>query len=82
MCGGICGYIQDSGPKFTNCINYGTVTATSGYAGGIIGYYGSFHSESPDGFILNCANNGVINSAKTPDSELLGQFYFEGGSTN
>ena len=51
--GGIVGICFDSGNSITSCANYGEITGTEHFVGGIIGYFG-------EGSLQNCANNGNI----------------------
>ena len=51
--GGIVGICFDSENSITSCANYGAITGTEDFVGGIIGYFG-------EGSLLNSANNGNI----------------------
>ena len=51
--GGIVGICFDSGNSITSCANYGEITGTEHFVGGIIGYFG-------EGSLQNSANNGNI----------------------
>ena len=51
--GGIVGICFDSGNSITSCANYGAITGTDQFVGGIIGYFG-------EGSLQNSANNGNI----------------------
>ena len=51
--GGIVGICFDSENSITSCANYGEITGTEDFVGGIIGYFG-------EGSLQNCANNGYI----------------------
>ena len=51
--GGIVGNCFDSGNSITSCANYGEITGTEHFVGGIIGYFG-------EGSLQNSANNGNI----------------------
>lgn len=51
--GGIVGNCFDSGNSITSCANYGEITGTDQFVGGIIGYFG-------EGSLQNSANNGNI----------------------
>ena len=51
--GGIVGICFDSGNSITSCANYGEITGTEDFVGGIIGYFG-------EGSLQNSANNGNI----------------------
>ena len=51
--GGIAGICFDSGNSITSCANYGEITGTEHFVGGIIGYFG-------EGSLQNSANNGNI----------------------
>ena len=51
--GGIVGICFDSGNSITSCANYGEITGTEDFVGGIIGYFG-------EGSFQNSANNGNI----------------------
>ena len=51
--GGIAGICFDSGNSITSCANYGEITGTEDFVGGIIGYFG-------EGSLQNSANNGNI----------------------
>ena len=51
--GGIVGISFDSGNSITSCANYGEITGTEHFVGGIIGYFG-------EGSLQNSANNGNI----------------------
>ena len=51
--GGIVGICFDSGNSITSCANYGAITGTEDFVGGIIGYFG-------EGSLQNSANNGNI----------------------
>ena len=51
--GGIVGNCFDSGNSITSCANYGEITGTEDFVGGIIGYFG-------EGSLQNSANNGNI----------------------
>ena len=51
--GGIVGICFDSENSITSCANYGEITGTEHFVGGIIGYFG-------EGSLQNCANNGNI----------------------
>lgn len=56
--GGIAGYAS-SGADFSNCANYGTLSATvKCYLGGIIGYFNDM-----DVCVYNCLNTGDIDSS-------------------
>lgn len=50
--GGLCGN-YDSSKSITACANYGKVTASSQWVGGLVGYFGS-------GTIQDCANYGDV----------------------
>ncbi len=54
--GGLTG-VSRSSTKFTNCFNYGTVTATANYAGGLSGW------GQTNVVIKNCFNAGTINAS-------------------
>ena len=54
--GGIVGGYRESGKSIISCANYGVVTGTGNYVGGIAGNFGS-------GTIQNCANYGDITGA-------------------
>ena len=51
--GGIVGICFDSENSITSCANYGEITGTEDFVGGIIGYFG-------EGSLQNSANNGNI----------------------
>ena len=51
--GGIVGICFDSENSITSCANYGEITGTDQFVGGIIGYFG-------EGSLLNSANYGNI----------------------
>nr|WP_293569756.1 hypothetical protein [Prevotella sp.] len=51
--GGIAGICFDSENSITSCANYGEITGTEDFVGGIIGYFG-------EGSLQNSANNGNI----------------------
>lgn len=51
--GGLFGYWSNKESSITTCANYGNVTATSTYAGGLVGYFVS-------GTIQDCANYGDV----------------------
>ena len=51
--GGIVGICFDSGNSITSCANYGAITGTEDFVGGIIGYFG-------EGSLQNSANYGNI----------------------
>ena len=51
--GGIVGICFDSENSITSCANYGAITGTEDFVGGIIGYFG-------EGSLQNSANNGNI----------------------
>ena len=51
--GGIVGICFDSENSITSCANYGVITGTEDFVGGIIGYFG-------EGSLQNSANNGNI----------------------
>ena len=51
--GGIVGICFDSGNSITSCANYGEITGTEDFVGGIIGYFG-------EGSLQNSANYGNI----------------------
>ena len=51
--GGIVGICFDSGNTITSCANYGEITGTEDFVGGIIGFIG-------EGSLQNSANNGNI----------------------
>ena len=51
--GGIVGICFDSGNSITSCANYGEITGTDQFVGGIIGYFG-------EGSLQNSANYGNI----------------------
>ena len=51
--GGIVGICFDSGNSITSCANYGEITGTEDFVGGIIGYFG-------EGSLQNSTNNGNI----------------------
>ena len=51
--GGIVGICFDSENSITSCANYGEITGTEDFVGGIIGYFG-------EGCLQNSANNGNI----------------------
>ena len=51
--GGIVGICFDSGNSITSCANYGEITGTEDFVGGIIGFVG-------EGSLQNSANNGNI----------------------
>ena len=51
--GGIVGNCFDSGNSITSCANYGEITGTEHFVGGIIGYFG-------EGSLQNSVNNGNI----------------------
>ncbi len=51
--GGIVGNCFDSENSITSCANYGEITGTEHFVGGIIGYFG-------EGSLQNSANNGNI----------------------
>ena len=51
--GGIVGICFDSGNTITSCANYGEITGTEHFVGGIIGFIG-------EGSLQNSANNGNI----------------------
>lgn len=51
--GGIIGICFDSENSITSCANYGEITGTEDFVGGIIGYFG-------EGSLQNSANNGNI----------------------
>ena len=51
--GGIVGICFDSGNSITSCANYGEITGTEHFVGGIIGFFG-------EGSLQNSANNGNI----------------------
>lgn len=73
MYGGIVGR-DNYGCELNNCINYGTITATSGYAGGMVGYYYDGNLLGLEIGLANCVNYGKINSAQTPYNELVGEY--------
>ena len=50
-----------SSNTFDSCVNYGTITATEGSAGGLIGSLGR-NSDEGSYTITNCANYGVVNA--------------------
>lgn len=50
-----------SSNSFENCINYGTITATAGDAGGLIGSLGR-NSDEGSYSIKNCANYGTVSA--------------------
>ena len=62
--GGIVGNCFDSGNSITSCANYGEITGTEDFVGGIIGYFG-------EGSLQNSANNGNI-SGKARVGYLIG----------
>ena len=51
--GGIVGNCFDSGNSITSCANYGAITGTEDFVGGIIGYFG-------EGSLQNSVNNGNV----------------------
>ena len=51
--GGIAGHYKGSGNSITSCANYGVVTGTGFYVGGMAGHFAS-------GTIQNCANYGDV----------------------
>ena len=51
--GGIVGICFDSGNSITSCANYGEITGTEDFVGGIIGYFG-------EGSLQNSANYGNV----------------------
>ena len=51
--GGIVGICFDSENSITSCANYGEITGTDQFVGGIIGYFG-------EGSLQNSANNGNV----------------------
>ena len=51
--GGIVGICFDSENSITSCANYGAITGTEDFVGGIIGYFG-------EGSLQNSANNGNV----------------------
>ena len=51
--GGIVGICFDSENSITSCANYGEITGTEDFVGGIIGYFG-------EGSLQNSANNGNV----------------------
>mgnify|MGYP000187502477 CR=1 FL=1 len=51
--GGIVGICFDSGNSITSCANYGEITGTDQFVGGIIGYFG-------EGSLQNSANYGNV----------------------
>ena len=51
--GGIVGNCFDSENSITSCANYGAITGTDQFVGGIIGYFG-------EGSLQNSANNGNV----------------------
>ena len=51
--GGIVGICFDSGNSITSCANYGAITGTDQFVGGIIGYFG-------EGSLQNSANYGNV----------------------
>ena len=51
--GGIVGNCFDSGNSITSCANYGAITGTDQFVGGIIGYFG-------EGSLQNSVNNGNV----------------------
>ena len=62
--GGIVGICFDSENSITSCANYGAITGTEDFVGGIIGYFG-------EGSLQNSANNGNI-SGKARVGNLIG----------
>ena len=62
--GGIVGICFDSENSITSCANYGEITGTEDFVGGIIGYFG-------EGSLQNSANNGNI-SGKARVGNLIG----------
>ena len=62
--GGIVGNCFDSENSITSCANYGAITGTEDFVGGIIGYFG-------EGSLQNSANNGNI-SGKARVGNLIG----------
>ena len=58
--GGIAGYVNASNSSnniIENCISSGSVTTSSTYAGGIVGYFKN------DGVIYNCVNRGAVQAS-------------------
>ena len=58
--GGIAGYVNASKSDnniIENCISSGSVTTSSTYAGGIVGYFKN------DGLIYNCVNRGAVQAS-------------------
>ncbi len=58
--GGIAGYVNASNSDnniIENCISRGSVTTSSTYAGGIVGYFKN------DGLIYNCVNRGAVQAS-------------------
>ncbi|MBQ1652653.1 MAG: hypothetical protein II060_02605, partial [Bacteroidales bacterium] len=58
--GGIAGYVNASNSDnniIENCISRGSVTTSSTYAGGIVGYFKN------DGIIYNCVNRGAVQAS-------------------
>ena len=62
--GGIVGICFDSGNSITSCANYGEITGTEDFVGGIIGYFG-------EGSLQNSANYGNI-TGDTRVGNLIG----------
>ena len=62
--GGIVGICFDSENSITSCANYGEITGTEDFVGGIIGYFG-------EGSLQNSANNGNI-TGDARDGNLIG----------
>lgn len=54
--GGLTGWHKNKNTTLLNCVNYGTVTARDGRAGGMIGH----SSEKYDLFVTNCINFGSV----------------------
>lgn len=65
MIGGILGYEQGNTLVLKDCVNYGTVSAEKGLAGGIIGRFGGDNAfnEDHNATITNCLNEGAVSGS-------------------
>ncbi len=90
--GGIVGLFTNSGTGSTHlldtCLNTGTVHAEGVYAGGIVGFYRSYHPNTTT--LQNCENVGAVSSSDNYAGGIVGKgstdqlytmrYCFSGGS--
>ena len=74
--GGIAG--QGSGGRIQNVVNFGTVTAETNYAGGIIASIKSATNGDYTNDMINAVNAGMV---CTPSATTIGAMAAEGGTT-